>query len=540
VGAHEHVEAGAGTGNISRDARHMLLAFGPLIGIAVAWSIARSAGFQGLPFLGWLPGSAAMALTAYYLRRASRAPHLSRTGRRFWRQLALAAVLIVPASNPLTRASVSGGRAGPALIVAVAMLVGALLLVIWALLRLPVRSRSRRDWHRLGLDAATVLICTATFLWHFVLEPMANSRVGLLTALALLVISIVCLLAVLAVVKIMLAGVDVVDSRALRVLASVVLIGALGSALVPVLATPRLAGLSNVITTIEAVVTALAAVIQFRARGARAADTARRSYSVLPYLAVGAIDTLLLAVTLQSRAQLPVVVGAVAATAIVAMRQLLAFRDNATLVDSLREHQRLLREQATHDSLTGLANRALFNETLAQAFDAGRQHSGTHGGQYGGQYGGPLERDRAVTALLIDLDDFKTVNDTLGHEVGDGLLIEVGQRLRAAVRPEDLVARLGGDEFAILLPATPQSQAIDVAARVVAELDRPAYSHCHRLDVRASVGVAELAAGDDAQALLRHADIAMYAAKRLGKGRYTCYTPDLEGVPPIKTPMPVS
>jgi diguanylate cyclase (GGDEF)-like protein len=498
----------------------MLLAFGPLILVAVGWCVARAVDYQGLIVLGWLPGAAGMALAAYYLHRASLAPHLCPAGRRFWRQLALAAVLIVPASNPLTEVSLGRGKPGPLLIVAVAMLVSALLLVIWALLRLPVRSRSRGDGLRLGLDAATVLVCTATFLWHFVLEPMANSRVDLRAALALLMISIVCLLAVLAVVKLMLAGVDAVDSRALRVLASVVLVGAIGAALIPVFDTPRLAGTSNVITTVEAVITALAAVIQYRSRGPTAADAARRSYSVLPYLAVGAIDSLLLTVTVQSRAQLPVVVGAVAATAIVVVRQLLAFRDNAALVESLREHQRLLREQATHDSLTGLANRALFNETLAQAFE--------------------MARPRTLTALLIDLDDFKTVNDTLGHQVGDGLLVEVGHRLRAAVRPDDLVARLGGDEFAILLPSTRQDQALEVAARVVAELDRPAYSHGHRLDVRASVGVAELAADDDAQALLRHADIAMYAAKRLGKGRYACYTPDLELSPPVRTPLPVA
>ena len=489
----------------------LLLAYAPLFAIAAAWCVARAAGFESVPVIGWLPGALALGLAAWYLYRASRAPRLGPEGRRFWRRLAIAAALIAPSTNPLTKAKLGQEQPGVLLTVAVSLVVAALLLVLWALLRLPVRRRGPGDRVRLGLDAATVLICAATFLWHFVLAPLVRPDVNLQLVLGLLALCLICLLAVLAVVKLMLAGTDAVDTAALRALASVVVVGAVGSGLVPVLADPRWDGVSNLITATEGLLAGLAAVLQIRAAGTtRTATARRRTYSVLPYMAVGAIDALLIGVTVRGGSQLPVVIGAVAATAIVAARQLLAFRDNATLVASLQEHQRLLRWQATHDTLTGLPNRVLFYEELAAAVATP----------------GPL------TALLIDLDDFKTVNDTLGHSVGDALLVEVGHRLRSAVRPGDLVARLGGDEFAVLLPGTDVGGGAEVAARILAALDAPIPAQGHPLMAVASVGVAEWNARDDLETLLRHADLAMYAAKRAGKNRYARYTPDLDGPVP--------
>nr|WP_240942603.1 GGDEF domain-containing protein [Planosporangium thailandense] len=267
-------------------------------------------------------------------------------------------------------------------------------------------------------------------------------------------------------------------------------------------------------TTLNATIAGLAGVLQYhRAGSGGTARASRKGYSVLPYLAVAAIDGLLIDVTVHpgDPGSVAVVTGAVVATGIVALRQFLAFRDNAALVVSLREHQRLLRQQATHDALTGLPNRALFNETLEAAFAPGQ----------------PV----LLTAFLIDLDDFKGVNDTLGHEVGDGLLVEVARRLRAATRPGDLVARLGGDEFAVLLPGTAGHEVFEVASRILAGLDAPVVAHGHHLAVGASLGIAERGADDDPQSLLRHADIAMYVAKRNGKGNYARYTPDLAADP---------
>ncbi|MEV6923784.1 diguanylate cyclase [Dactylosporangium sp. NPDC051485] len=484
----------------------LLALYVPLLTLAIGWGLARFFGFDRLTPLGWVPGAVGIAIGGGFLFGASRAPGLNPAGRRFWRHMAIAAVLIAPATKPLTEASLGGRKTGPVLTGAVVLLSVALMLVLWALLRLPTRSRSRGDWLRLGLDAATVLVCSATFLWHFVLRPLVATDAPLPKVLGLLVLSVLCLLAVLAVVKLILVGTAAVDVRALQTLALVVLLGSIGSALVPVLQSSRLAGVSDVITTAESLLVAAAGVLQWRrvTPGAAAVPPPRRRpYSVLPYLAIAAINLLLVMVAATGAGTLPVVIGAVVANGVVVARQLLAFRDNDGLLRAVREHQRLLHEQATHDALTGLPNRALFNERL----------------------------ETGAAAILVDLDDFKAVNDTLGHPVGDGLLIEVGRRLRAAVRPTDLVARLGGDEFAIVLADLDDEHMLDaLAGRIIDELAAPVRSHGHVLTVTASVGVADRPAGDDAHDLLRHADIAMYAAKKRGKGTHARYTPDLSGL----------
>jgi diguanylate cyclase (GGDEF)-like protein len=477
-----------------REFRRLMPVYGPLFLAAVAWSVAWMAGWNPLSAAGWLPGALSMLAVTWYFYQASRSPGLPAAGRRFWRRLYIATLLIAPATGPFTAANVSGPQqtTGPIFYVAVGLLVAALSLVLWSLLRLPSARRGGAGWLRLGMDSATVLIGASTFLWHFVLQPRIRSGSGPATVLGLLVMCLICLLAVLAVVKLMLAGTAAVDPLALRLLAAVVGIGAVGSALVPVLGNPRFAGVADIITTIEAFVAALAGVVQ-----------RSRPYSALPYLAIGAVDALLFAAVLTGSDELAVLIGAVAATATVVVRQLLAFRDNAALVEQLRQHQERLREQATHDALTGLANRTLFNETLDGA-TAGHE---------------------PVSAILVDLDDFKTVNDTLGHPVGDEVLIEVAHRLRGAVRPDDLVARLGGDEFAVFLPRADTEEAAVVAARIVAALTLPVWIAGRELDAQASVGVAERGRQDLPADLLRHADVAMYAAKREGKGRFSVYRP---------------
>ena len=161
-----------------------------------------------------------------------------------------------------------------------------------------------------------------------------------------------------------------------------------------------------------------------------------------------------------------------------------------------------LRHQALHDTLTGLANRALFNDRVGHAL-ARHARSGD-----------------AVAVLLIDLDDFKSVNDVFGHGTGDELLAEVATRLLGAVRRGDTVARLGGDEFAILLdPPLRGGEAELVAERIVgtmsAAFELPTGGHA----VGASVGIAFARADKSPEELLRDADLAMYVAKQQGKGR---------------------
>lgn len=157
---------------------------------------------------------------------------------------------------------------------------------------------------------------------------------------------------------------------------------------------------------------------------------------------------------------------------------------------------------ALHDALTGLPNRTLLSDRFEQALRAGQRNSST------------------TALLLIDLDRFKEVNDTLGHHVGDLLLEQIGPRLAGALRGADTVARLGGDEFAVLLPAVDGlTGALDVAARLREALTAAFQIEGVALDVDASIGVVISGAhGDDAQTLLQRADIAMYVAKQQKRG----------------------
>lgn len=168
-----------------------------------------------------------------------------------------------------------------------------------------------------------------------------------------------------------------------------------------------------------------------------------------------------------------------------------------------------LRHQAFHDALTGLANRALFADRLEHALSRTRRFR------------------HPVAVLFIDLDDFKTVNDSLGHGEGDQLLVAVADRLRHAVRAGDTIARMGGDEFAVLVE-DPEDAAIpvEVAKHLLANLAKPIGRPGHELFVRASVGVAISTSVDEtADALLRNADVAMYTAKSRGKDRIEIFEP---------------
>jgi diguanylate cyclase (GGDEF)-like protein/PAS domain S-box-containing protein len=183
-----------------------------------------------------------------------------------------------------------------------------------------------------------------------------------------------------------------------------------------------------------------------------------------------------------------------------------------TLRDVTEQHQleEELKYRAFHDSLTGLPNRSLFAREAAGALEAARAVGRTAG------------------VLFVDLDDFKVVNDTMGHSVGDELLVAVAARLAAAVRQSDTAARLGGDEFALLIDDAADPEAVDAfAERIVAAFSEPFTLSEAKVLATATVGVATSGDSDDVDELLRHADLALYAAKAAGKRRWRHYQPVL-------------
>ena len=182
---------------------------------------------------------------------------------------------------------------------------------------------------------------------------------------------------------------------------------------------------------------------------------------------------------------------------------------NSRDVTVRRTLERELHRQAFRDALTGLANRALFLDRVTHALDRDRVHDGP------------------VAVLVLDLDDFKTVNDSLGHPAGDELLVAVANRIKASTRPGDTVARLGGDEFGVLLETGTMPDAAQTVARRVADaLAVTFHVGGHEVSVRASVGIATgRRPGDETDSLLRDADLAMYMAKHKGKGRFELFHP---------------
>jgi diguanylate cyclase (GGDEF)-like protein/PAS domain S-box-containing protein len=176
---------------------------------------------------------------------------------------------------------------------------------------------------------------------------------------------------------------------------------------------------------------------------------------------------------------------------------------NTRDVSERRRLEEQLTHQAFHDPLTGLANRALFRDRVSHALALAQR------------------RASPVTVLFLDLDDFKTVNDSLGHAEGDRLLIAVAERFLACARTADTVARLGGDEFAILIEGTDGRDGLP--DRLAAAMSHPFTLSGNQVRVTASIGVASATTDDSADDLLRNADMAMYAAKRHGKGRAETY-----------------
>jgi len=460
-------------------------------------------------------------------RSTARMPGLPVATRRFWRAVAAAGVIYLAGDlaqvfaavrDPLAPASATGG---PVQLITLSL--GSAWLML-TLLTVPIGYTSRRERTRFWMDLATVMVAAAVVGWYLVVPDRPGALLD--TAAPVLAGPVILLLCIFVVAKLVMSGTApfTLACGLIGGLAAAVKSGA--DALTRGgLADSRLHWFLACTVAAHALLTIALRVNQIQLTGNPAVlePSRRRPYSLLPYGAIALTYLLLtIAVTGHEQAAVPIALaGAAVSTLLVVIRQLAAFRDNARLLAeldtkvqelhvtqeglraSLAERDALaarLHHHAFHDSLTGLPNRSLYAERLDEALAAGAP----------------------VIAMLIDLDDFKLVNDEWGHGAGDALLREVALRLRAALRASDTVARIGGDEFAVLVVPGPADDAREIAARIVRTVEAPvAIDGGGLARVGASVGIAIATdATKDGDALLREADHAMYAVKRDGKGSY--------------------
>jgi len=373
---------------------------------------------------------------------------------------------------------------------------------------------------RFWLDLATVIVGGTMVSWYIVLRPqMLAGHHGLGDLLLSLTFPVGDLVQVVAVAAVLVRAAAPGPGLSLRLLGASLVFGFTGDLIyghMRLAGTYRAGDLVDWLWVLDGTCFALAArvVTPVKGREHRTGDPSGiRGPILLPYLSVAAGFTLLLWV-----APSPVTsdlgriaVGAFILTGLVVVRQMLAARDNLRLLAERAAQEARFRHEALHDSLTALANRALLRDRTAHAMTRARR------------------TPHAPLALVfLDLDSFKTVNDSMGHAAGDALLVETARRLIACVRAGDTVARLGGDEFAILVEdAADEIECALVTDRIVAALGRPFVIDGRDVFVSASVGIATVSDGDAADDLLRNADVAMYHAKTRGKNQCVRFVPEM-------------
>jgi len=448
-----------------------------------AWRVAGHIGPAG-------PGSATR------IRRVA-------AGRVMWRMFSAAGVVLVlgnlaqlgsVARDPLSHDAVVGTDAQ---VFSIAL---AMALIVGGLLRYPLGDMGGAERFRLRIDVATVMAAAVTFgLWVIELPPGPRGAAWVLhTATVMLVQPGLFLVAIFAVVKIVLGG-QPPFVRAAGVLCGTAaalqaLLQAVPGAYYVAPATMAWLFAGNILASALIAIGARVQERQVRAGPRHAAPVVRRPYSLLPYGAMAAVWLLaavVLAVHGLDRRAWVIGIGAMATTGLVVARQVAAFRHIAELLRERDELTAQLTELAFHDALTKLANRGLFMQRLQDALAAG-----------------------PVTVFLVDLDDFKPVNDAYGHATGDQLLIEVGRRLRRCVRAGDTVARLGGDEFAVLVRDLAEDRRGEVAGSLAGALHGVVRIGAVEVPLSASIGMATGRHGvHDPDSLLHAADMAMYATK---------------------------
>jgi diguanylate cyclase (GGDEF)-like protein len=456
--------------------------------------------------LCWLTIAIFASLMTWYAHRATRLMTEPTPERRFWKVFVVAGTIFsvadwIQVATTLVDPSSFSALTGTGIPRTVALgCGGAAVIGVMATFPLPHRSaRERLCYH---LDLATVVTAVGSFgLYWAVTGSFAAGHVAGVAAGP-----VVAMLVAFAVGRVYLSGATPFRWHIGVMGPAAAVLEGLARALGPELARAGRPGPIFVLSLACHALLLVSAWLQHRRYlSGRAVTPAprRRPYSLMPYLALAGIYLLLITTLLIGGLDLRawiVQIGAALCTGIVVARQLTAFIDNAQLLAERDSLTQRLHTMAFTDSLTGLANRARFLDRVAETLAGG----------------GP------AGVLLIDLDDFKPVNDLHGHAAGDAVLMETARRLEACVGPDGLVARLGGDEFAVLLDRPPPDGFTGVAERIVATLGAPSrLPGGAAATVRASVGlaVADPSAGDTSD-LLKRADQAMYQAKSRGKGAF--------------------
>jgi diguanylate cyclase len=485
------------------------------------------------PAICWSVLTVVQVVETRFALRIAALPTTGRSGRRFWRFIAAAAAMFCAGSLAQTAFSLTNPGSPVAVtgtpVQVLLLTVGAVFLIL-SMLTSPLGLANKRERIRFWLDAATVMVGVGLFAWQ--LSGLADAAAGAAPQTADLVNALLGPAAFVVVafglVKIIMGGTAVFTPVAGALGCVAAVLESVNTALAQTLVTSGHTGWQlglGLLANVAFLGGLRAQYLESRAATATARERRRTTHSRMPYVAVAASYGLLIWVlTAHSLTVHAWVVlgGAIVSSALVVARQLAAFADNDDLLARLNAKvgelaeardvlQRALgdrdmladrlRHLAYHDNLTGLANRAMYLERLTSALAVAEP-----------------------TVMIIDLDDFKPVNDTYGHHAGDTLLRAVASRLTECVGADGTVARLGGDEFAVLLPTADPAEVAALTERVAAAVGEPVplgTGGATEVRVRASIGAASAPRGvtgsDPAVALtelLHRADLAMYAEKQ--------------------------
>jgi diguanylate cyclase (GGDEF)-like protein len=491
---------GAG-GRDTRDRGGLLFVLVALAGVAgaLAWLV----GMPGHEALGNLGGAAGLTAAAFACHRVSRITGDDPQVRGFWRLWSFsAAVLVVSTLSAVVRTAL--GRPDMLLYEMIPTLVS-LNLAMAAFRHVPLTRRTTTDWARLALDGIGVAIAGVVFFGYVVLD-LVPSTTPAAARWAAASVGVGCLLALVVFGKAAVNPEGRLDPGSLGILAAAPVVGMVAVVLFLGGTPLGMTMLSLVGYPLVGLSICGAAYRQARLHAAKNGRTPHRTLAdAAQYLAVAVIAALVITVSardLTGRGQ-AVIVGAVLIAAILVARQLLSLRENKVALRGIRRQQAELERLALTDALTGLPSRTGFGLALAER----------------------LENRSPATALMIDIDDFKNINDTLGPSAADQLLHQVGRLLRETCGPDEVAARLGGDEFAILVPSADPVTVEAAATRFQLAVSQPVRASDQQLLLHASVGVAVAAPGESADEVLRNADIAMYAAKESGKASWVRFEP---------------